>query len=424
MARTPLAQLIRPETLDDMFGQQHLLKKGCVFRDMIDRGVVPNMIFFGPSGVGKTTAAGIIAKNTEMQMFRLNGTSASTGDVKDVIASVDTLVGRGGVLLYLDEIQYFNKKQQQSLLETVEDGSVTLIASTTENPYFYVYSALLSRCTVFEFKPLDWRDVRAAVDRGVALLGKSEGVGYALDDETRDYLAQTAGGDVRKALNALDLLSAAAGEKNGEKTVTLDMAKQVAARSASRYDRADDVHYDLLSALQKSVRGSDPDAALFYLVRLLEAGDIISPCRRLLVMASEDIGLAYPLAVAIVKSCVDAARELGLPEAGIPLAEAAVFLATCPKSNTANEGLGAATADVQNGRGVNVPAYLRGTGYGGAEKLGRGQGYKYPHSYPNRWVEQQYLPDDLVGAKYYQFGENKTEQAAKAYWDLIKGKKK
>ncbi|MEA5050149.1 MAG: replication-associated recombination protein A [Oscillospiraceae bacterium] len=423
MAHTPLAQLIRPETLDDMFGQQHLLKKGCVFRDMIDRGVVPNMIFFGPSGVGKTTAAGIIAKNSNMQLYRLNGTSASTGDIKDIIASVHTLAGMNGILLYLDEIQYFNKKQQQSLLETVEDGSITLIASTTENPYFYVYSALLSRCTVFEFKPLAWSDVRAAVDRGVELVERSDGIACRIDGETRDYIAQTAGGDVRKALNALDLLTAAAPEEGGARTVTLDMAKQVAARSASRYDKADDVHYDLLSALQKSVRGSDPDAALFYLARLLEAGDIISPCRRLLVMASEDIGLAHPMAVAVVKSCVDAARELGLPEAGIPLAEAAVFLATCPKSNTANEGLAAASQDVRDGKGAEVPAYLRGTGYGGAEKLGRGQGYKYPHSYPNRWVRQQYLPDDIAGAHYYDYGDNKTEQAAKAYWDRIKGEK-
>ncbi len=423
MANTPLAQLIRPTSLDDMFGQRHLLKKGCVFRDMVDAGTVPNMIFFGPSGVGKTTAAGIIAKSANRRLYKLNGTSASTSDVKDVIASVDTLEGMNGILLYLDEIQYFNKKQQQSLLETVEAGSVTLIASTTENPYFYVYSALLSRCTVFEFKPLDWRDVREAVDRAVELLCEGDGVAYRVNDETRDYLAQTAGGDVRKALNALDLLSAAAKTDGAEKTITLDMARQVTDRSASRYDRADDVHYDLLSALQKSVRGSDPDAALFYLARLLEAGDMISPCRRLLVMASEDIGLAYPQAVSVVKSCVDAARELGLPEAGLPLAEAAAFLATCPKSNSAHDGLAAAMADVKNGRGVNVPAYLRGTGYSGAEKLGRGQGYKYPHVFKNHWVEQQYLPDDLVGAKYYEFGENKTEQAAKAYWDLVKGKK-
>ena len=422
--RTPLAQLLRPTSLDEVFGQRHLLQKGQVFRDMIDRGAIPNMVFFGPSGVGKTTVASIIAKNSNMQLFKLNGTSASTADIKEVIAGTGMLGGANGVLLYLDEIQYFNKKQQQSLLETVEDGSVTLIASTTENPYFYVYSALLSRCTVFEFKSLDYTDVRGAVDRAFSLLEQSEGVRYEADGETRDHIAKTAGGDVRKALNAVDLLSAAAPVADGVKTVTLDAAKQVCARSAARYDRADDVHHDLLSGLQKSVRGSDPDAALHYLARLLEAGDLISPCRRLLVMASEDVGLAYPLAAVVVKSCVDSALQLGLPEARIPLAEAAVLLATAPKSNASYLGIDAAMEDVRNGEFSDVPQHLKGTGYAGAAKLGRGVEYIYPHDFPNHWVEQQYLPDSLAGKQYYVYGENKTEQAAKAYWNAIKGKNK
>ncbi len=419
----PLAQLLRPDSLDDVFGQRHLLEKGRVFRNVVDSGRIPNMIFFGPSGVGKTTVARIVAEKSNLQLFKLNGTSASISDVKDVISGVNTLAGSGGILLYLDEIQYFNKKQQQSLLETVEDGSITLIASTTENPYFYVYNALLSRCTVFEFKSLDPDDIRLAVDRALRVLSES-GVQYEADEETREYIAKSAGGDVRKALNAIDLLSAAALEKKNKKIITLDAAKQVTARSAARYDRADDVHHDLLSGLQKSVRGSDPDAALHYLARLIEAGDIISPCRRLLVMASEDIGLAYPQAVVITKACVDAAMQLGLPEAKIPLAEAAVMLATAPKSNTACTAVAAALADVQSGEFGDVPDHLRGTGYSGAAKLGRGVEYKYPHDFPGRWVEQQYLPDKLVGKTYYVYGDNKNEQAAKRHWDEIKGKNK
>lgn len=420
MNRTPLAQLLRPTGLDEIFGQRHLLEKGRVFRDMIDAGTIPNMVFYGPSGIGKTTVAQIIAENSNMQLFKLNGTSASTSDIKEVIAGVHTLAGINGILLYLDEIQYFNKKQQQSLLETVEDGSITLVASTTENPYFYIYNALLSRCTVFEFKPLDYTEIRCAVDRAFTLLSESENVEYVVDDEVRDYLAKTAGGDVRKSLNAIDLLSAATKAKGGRKQITMDAARQVTSRSAARYDRADDVHYDLVSALQKSIRGSDPDAALHYLGRLIEAGDIVSPIRRILVTASEDIGLAYPLAMVITKACVDAAMQLGLPEAQIPLAEAVVMLATAPKSNTANVGIASAIQDIKHGEFTDVPAHLKSTAYSGAEKLGRGVDYKYPHMFPNRWIAQKYLPDSLAGKSYYEYGDNKTEQAAKAYWDLIK----
>lgn len=424
MKRTPLAQLLRPTSLDEVFGQRHLLEKGRVFRDMIDSGTIPNMIFYGPSGVGKTTVARIIAENSNMQLFKLNGTSASTSDIKEVISGVNTLAGVSGILLYLDEIQYFNKKQQQSLLETVEDGSITLIASTTENPYFYVYNALLSRCTVFEFKPLDYTDVRRAVDRAFALLSESEGIIYEVDEAVRDYLAKTAGGDVRKALNAIDLLSAAAKEVEGKKVITMEAAEQVTSRSAGRYDKADDVHYDLMSALQKSIRGSDPDAALHYLGRMLEAGDLISPCRRLLVTASEDIGMAYPMATVITKACVDSAMQLGLPEAINPLSLAAVMLATAPKSNTAVIALGAAMDDVRNGEFTDVPQHLKSTGYSGAEKLGRGIEYQYPHIFPHRWIEQEYLPQSLLGKVYYEYGDNKTEQAAKAYWEDIKKKVK
>ncbi|MEG2083772.1 MAG: replication-associated recombination protein A, partial [Oscillospiraceae bacterium] len=397
MNNAPLAQLLRPTSLDEVFGQRHLLEKGRVFRDMIDSGRVPNMIFFGPSGVGKTTVARIIAESTDKRIFKLNGTSASISDVKEVISSVGTLAGVGGVMLYLDEIQYFNKKQQQSLLETVEEGSITLIASTTENPYFYVYNALLSRCTVFEFKQLESSEVRRAVDRACSLLNEVHGVEYFCDNDTRDFIAKSAGGEVRKALNAVDLLCAAAHEVSGVKTITSEMSGEVSARSAARCDRDDDVHYDLLSALQKSIRGSDADAAVHYLARLLEAGDIISPSRRLLVIASEDIGLAYPQAAVIVNACVDSAFRLGLPEARIPLAEAAVLLATAPKSNTAYMAINAASEDIKLGEASDIPVHLKGADYAGATKLGRGNDYKYPHVFPNRWVKQQYLPDSLLG---------------------------
>ena len=420
--RVPLAQQMRPNTLDDVFGQRHLLGEGKMFRTVLERGAVPNMIFFGPSGTGKTTVAGIIAKNSNMQLYRLNGTSASTSDIKEAIASVNTLAGYKGVLLYLDEIQYFNKKQQQSLLETIESGSVTLIASTTENPYFYIYGALLSRCTVFEFKQLEPMDVKKAIERALSIVEKDEGVSYDVSDDVLDFIAKRSGGDVRKALNAVDLLVAAAEEKKGVKTFSKDDAEQVVSYSSSRYDRQDDVHYDLLSALQKSVRGSDPDAALHYLARLLDAGDLISPCRRLLVMASEDIGLAYPQAVAVVKACVDAAHQLGLPEAIMPLSQAAVLLATSPKSNSANAAYSRALSDIHAGEFSDVPDHLKPGSYSGAKNLGRGQGYKYAHAYEDSYVSQQYLPESIKDAKYYEYGDNKAEQAAKAYWDRIKTK--
>ncbi len=416
----PLASLLRPKTLDDVFGQQHLLEKGKVFRKMVDNKKLPNMIFYGPSGVGKTTVAGIIAQNCGMQLFKLNGTSAGTADIKEVIASSSTLAGVSGTLLYLDEIQYLNKKQQQSLLECLEEGTITLIASTTENPYFYVYNALLSRSTVFEFKPLEFKDIEKAIVRAIEILETKENKKYLVDKLAIEYISKSCGGDVRKALNIVDILAATATEEQNQKIISLDSAKQVTAKSGTRYDRQDDVHHDLLSGLQKSIRGSDPNAALHYLARLIESGDIISPCRRLLVMASEDIGLAYPQAVAITKACVDSAMQLGLPEGRIPLAQAAILLATSPKSNSAYLGLEAALDDVRNGNYSDVPNHLKGTGYSGAYKLDRGTEYRYPHDFKNHYVEQQYLPDVLKDRVYYNYAQNKTEQLAKAYWDEIK----
>ncbi len=419
---TPLAVRIRPGSLSEMVGQQHLLGEGALLRRIAQGGNIPNLIFYGPSGVGKTTAARIIAAAAGKKLEKLNGTTASTGDIKAIIAGLDGFDALGGVILYLDEIQYLNKKQQQTLLEFIEDGSITLIASTTENPYFYVYGAILSRSTVFEFKPVPAGEIQRCLGRAVGILREEE-PGLQVEEGVLEQIAATCGGDVRKAVNALELAYLGAAASQGEKRLSLADAKAVSQRSAMRYDREGDQHYDLLSALQKSIRGSDPDAALHYLGRLLEAGDLLSPCRRLLVTAAEDIGLAYPMAMPIVKSCVDAARELGLPEARIPLAEAAVLLATSPKSNSAYLGIAAAMEDIRAGKAGPIPRCLQNKHYDGAEVKAKGQFYRYPHDYPGHWVEQQYLPDELAGRQYYQAQENKVEQAVRAYWEAVRGRR-
>ncbi len=411
----PLADQIRPQSLDDVVGQPHLLGKDKVLRRMVETGNIPNLIFYGPSGVGKTTVASIIAKRAGKKLFKLNGTTASTSDIREVVSQLDTLDGMGGVILYLDEIQYLNKKQQQTLLEFIENGSVTLIASTTENPYFYVYNAILSRSTVFEFLPVGSADVLRAVRRAFQKAEEYFGGRFTVDEGVAEHIASACGGDVRKAINAVEMLALASAGGH----VTLEDAKQVAQKSAMRYDRDGDAHYDILSAFQKSIRGSDENAGLHYLARLLEAGDLISPCRRLLVIASEDIGLAYPQAVSIVKSCVDAAVQLGLPEARIPLAQAVILLCTSPKSNTAVCAIDAAMADVRDGKTGEIPAHLRDGHYSGAQKLGHAQDYRYAHDYPNDYVKQQYLPDALKDRVYYRFGENKLESAARAYREKI-----
>ncbi len=410
---SPLADKLRPRTLEDVVGQSHLLAPGRVLRSIIEGGTIPNMIFYGPSGVGKTTVANIIANKAGKKLYRLNGTTASTADIKEIVSQLDTFEGRNGVVLYLDEIQYLNKKQQQNLLEFIENGSITLIASTTENPYFYVYNAVLSRCTVFEFKPVEPPEVQRAVERAFRVCAE-EYPGLTVEDGVAEHISFSCGGDVRKALNAVEMLVLSAVSSSEVPVATLQAAKEVSQRSSNRYDRDGDVHYDLLSALQKSIRGSDENAALHYLARLLDSGDLISPCRRILVCASEDIGLAYPMAVVVVKTCIDAAMQLGLPEARIPLAEAVILLCTAPKSNSANVAIDAALADVRKGKYGDVPPHLKDGHYGGANKLGRAIGYKYPHDFGG-WVEQQYLPDELRDRVYYHFGQNKTEQAALAY---------
>lgn len=423
MPMEPLAQRLRPKTLGDVCGQQHLLAPGKVFRRTVESGRIPNMIFYGPSGVGKTTVARIIAENSHMRLHKLNGTSCGTGDIKAVLGEIGTLGAAGGILLYLDEIQYLNKKQQQSLLECIENGSVTLIASTTENPYFYIYNALLSRCTVFEFKSLTAADVRQGVANAVARLSKEDGVPLEMEPAALEYLAESAGGDMRKALGGLEFAATAAAEADGVRRITLDMIQQVTRRTAMRYDRDGDDHYDILSAYQKSMRGSDVNAALHYLARLLEAGDLVSACRRLMVCACEDVGLAYPQIIPIVKAAVDAANMLGLPEARIPLADAVILVATSPKSNAGEAAIDAALADLQAGRSGPIPRQLQNKHFDGEDAEVKGQNYKYPHAYPNHWVQQQYLPDAIKDAVYYTPAENKTEQAAKAYWERIKNSK-
>ena len=416
----PLADILRPETLDDVVGQEHILGPDGMLRRIVESGEIPNMIFYGPSGTGKTTVASIIARRTNRTLRRLNATTAGISDIRAIIDELDTFMAPGGVLLYLDEIQYFNKKQQQSLLEFIENGKITLIASTTENPYFYVFNAILSRSTVFEFKQVSAAEAEKAAVRAIRLMGERSGLEPVVEDGLTAHIGACCGGDVRKAVNAVELLFSASKRGDGRIYLTLADARQVTQRSAMRYDRDGDAHFDVVSALMKSMRGSDPDAALHYLARLLEAGDLIGACRRILCSASEDIGLAYPMAVPIVKACVDSALQLGLPEARLPLAEAVILLATSPKSNTGCLAIDAAIRDVRAGKAGEIPRELQnvhadGTGFE------REQGYKYPHDFPHRWVEQQYLPDVLRDAHYYEYGDNKTEQAAKAYWDAIKG---
>ena len=412
----PLADEIRPKSLDDVVGQQHILAPGGMLRRIVESGQIPNMIFYGPSGTGKTTVARIIAEKTNRTLRKLNATTAGIADIKQIISELDTLLTPGGVLLYLDEIQYFNKKQQQSLLEFIEDGRITLIASTTENPYFCVFNAILSRSTVFEFKPVSPAEVETAVTRAIELLNARRGEPLTLGDGVVKHISASCGGDVRKAMNALELLFSASA---GRSALTLADAKAITQRSAMRYDREGDEHFDSLSALMKSLRGSDPDAALHYLARLLEAGDLLGACRRILCSASEDIGLAYPQAVPIVKACVDNALQLGIPEARLPLAEACILLATAPKSNSVVMAIDRAIADVRAGHVGPFPRELQNVHADGAG-FEREQGYLYPHSFPGHWVKQQYLPDDLKDARYYEYGDNKNEQAAKAYWEKIK----
>lgn len=416
----PLADKIRPDSLNEVYGQKHILGEGRPLKNIIEGGQIPNMIFYGPSGVGKTTVANIIAKSSNMELHKLNGTSASTADIKEIIAARNTFGAMNGILLYLDEIQYLNKKQQQSLLEYIENGDITLIASTTENPFFYIYNAILSRCTVFEFKALSPEEIIPAVERGFALAEEEFGKKAEIEEGVFEQIARGCGGDVRKSLNTVELCMMSANEDK----VTCELAAELSQRSNMRYDRDGDQHYDLLSAFQKSIRGSDENAALHYMIRLLEAGDLPSVCRRLLVIAAEDIGLAYPNGIVVAKACVDAALQLGLPEARVPLAEAVVLLATSPKSNSSYVAMFAAAADVEKGITGDFPRQLQNVHYDGEGAKVKGQHYLYPHDFTNHYVEQQYLPDELKDRVYYEFGDNKLERAAKEYRERIRGAKK
>ena len=415
----PLADVLRPTTLDEVCGQEHILGENGLLRRIILSGNVPNMIFYGPSGTGKTTVANLIAAQTQRKLCKLNATTASSGDIKEIYSQLDTFLAPNGVLLYLDEIQYFNKKQQQTLLEYIENGKITLIASTTENPYFYIYNAILSRCSVFEFKPISPAGVQKAIRRAVRYLEQQNAVTAEAEPGVWEHVASACGGDIRKAMNAVELLFSAGRIENGRVYLTMDDARQLSQRTAMRYDKDGDDHYDCLSALMKSIRGSDPDAAVHYLARFLEAGDLPSACRRILCSVAEDVGLAYPQAIPIIKACVDSALQLGLPEARLPLADAVILLATAPKSNSGYMAIDAAIADVKAGRTGPVPRELQNVHADGAG-FEREQGYLYPHNFPNHWIRQQYLPDSIKDRVYYTYGDNKTEQAAKRYWDEIK----
>lgn len=419
---TPLADRIRPQTLDDIVGQKHLLGPNKPLRKIIESGEIPNLIFYGPSGVGKTTLATYIAKRTNRTLKKLNGTTASTSDIKEVVSELNTFSGMNGILLYLDEIQYFNKKQQQVLLEYIENGSITLIASTTENPYFYVYNAILSRSTVFEFKPVPPEEIERAVQRAAEIISEEQEVEVDFPESCRKKIAHGCGGDVRKAMNAVELAILVADEVDGVKKVSEESVAELVQKSAVRYDKDGDEHYDIISAYQKSMRGSDSNAALHYLARLLEAGDLPSACRRLMVCACEDVGLAYPQLIPIVKSCVDIAQAVGLPEARIPLADAVIMVCNAPKSNSAYMGINRAVQDLKAGNYGPVPRQLQNMHYDGEDNNNKGQFYNYPHDYPNHYVNQQYLPDIIRDRVYYEYGDNKNEQAYKNYWDKIKNR--
>ncbi len=417
--KTPLADALRPQKIEDVAGQRHLLSQGKILRRIIDSGDIPNLIFYGPSGVGKTTVANIISKISGKKLCYLNATTASTSDIKEIVNQIGTIDTANGILLYLDEIQYFNKKQQQILLSYIENGDITLIASTTENPYFYVYNAILSRSTVFEFKPLSKNDIISVIERAIGILCEQEKE-ILIEKEQIEKLAVASNGDVRKALNMLELciVTATSGDSIN---VEPQVVEQILASNAVRYDRDGDQHYDIISAYQKSMRGSDPDAAIYYLGRLLAAGDLPSACRRLLVCANEDVGLAYPQIIPIVKAAVDTAMMVGLPEARLPLANAVIMVATAPKSNSAHDAINAAMADIEKGLGGEIPRHLQNKHFDGVDATIKGQNYLYPHSYPKHYVNQQYLPDDIKNKKYYNFGDNKTERLCKEYWDKIKG---
>ena len=418
----PLADQMRPQTIDEVVGQSHILSKNGILYRIAQSGHATNLIFYGPPGTGKTTVARIIAKQAGKKLYKLNGTTASTADFKEIISSLDTFEGMNGVVLYLDEIQYLNKKQQQTLLEFLENGQITLIASTTENPYFYIYNAIISRSTVFEFKPVTPEEIEKALTRGVKILeaqAQEQGFSLTVEDHVLRSIALSCGGDVRKSINTLEVAFLSAPVTDGVKSITAEQLRSISQRAALRYDKSDDVHYDLLSALQKSIRGSDENAALHYLARLLEAGDLISPCRRLLVIASEDVGMAYPMCAVIVKACVDSALQLGLPEARIPLAQAVVTMATAPKSNSSYMAINQAIADVRAGKIGDFPRCLQNKHFDGAEVENKGQFYKYPHDYPDHYVRQQYLPDILQGTVYYHFGQNKTVDAARRYRETL-----
>lgn len=418
----PLADRIRPKEINDIVGQRHLIGKNKILSRILENGYITNMIFYGPPGVGKTTVANIIANKTNKKFYKINATNSSLEDIKKIIRDLDSLECINGILLYLDEIQNFNKKQQQSLLEFMENGQITLIASTTENPYHYIYKAIISRSTIFEFKNIQKNDIIDGIKRAISITKKDLfDINIVFDENAIEYIASVSGGDLRRAINSIELcIYSTNPNENGEINVNMNRAKECTQKSILNYDKSGDSHYDILSAFQKSIRGSDPDASIHYLARLIKAGDLISISRRLLVIASEDIGLAYPNAITIVKSCVDSANQLGFPEARMPLAQATLLLATSPKSNSAYKAIDKALYDLDTIDVGQIPNNIKDAHYSGAKKLGRGIDYKYPYDYKNNYVDQQYLPDNIKKSIYYEPCDNKMERNIESYLKFIR----
>ena len=422
---SPLASRMRPTTLEEVVGQKHIIGKDKLLYRAIKADKLGSVIFYGPPGTGKTTLAKVIANTTSARFEQINATVAGKKDMEEIVKNAKDAIGMYGqkTILFVDEIHRFNKSQQDYLLPFVEDGTITLIGATTENPYFEVNNALLSRSRIFELKPLEKQDIRELVMRAVYDTEKGMGTyGADITDEAADFLADVANGDARAALNAVELgILTTDKSEDGKIHITIDVAAECIQKRVVRYDHDGDNHYDTISAFIKSMRGSDPDAAVYYLARMLYAGeDVKFIARRIMICASEDVGNADPNALVVAVSAAQAVERIGMPESQIILSQAASYVATAPKSNAAYMGIAKAMKTVADTRTMPVPAHLQDKHYKGAEKLGHGLGYKYAHDYPNHYVTQQYLPDGMEGMRFYEPSENGYEKKIREHMEFIK----